>query len=179
MDKFDYNNIPFQPRKGLKAENNHRWRTRSLFYETCAPEDRGECLFSLEDDEMWCEEQDKWLPCAALIYIYSKSEYDAMRKICGSLKQWENLKSRPWFVPLYEQWKEEQNCVQRDIVREKLLEAVKDGKGQSVAAARQLCQIIDGKQSGRPAKKAKSSPVDQDYDRVVSLIKDGSGSSSE
>lgn len=172
---IDYNNIPPQPRKGIKGEINNKFYTRGLFYEQA--EDKDTALFALEDDEI--EHNGKTLPCAALIYIYSKSEYDAMRKICGNMKQWELLKTLPWFAPVYERWKEEQNCVQRDIVKDKLLSTIKAGNSQSVAAARQLIQMIDGKQSGRPEKKKSANPIEEDYQRVVALVRDSSGDSSE
>lgn len=174
--EIDYANLPYMSREGVQAEGNFKFLTRSLFLES-APDDKQHLsIWCLSEHEIWVPTEERWLPSAWMAYINAKSEYDALMKICGNIRQWEALKKCHWFAPYYEQWTEEQSCIQRDMVKTALIEGVESGGSGYTAAAKQVLQMIDGKQSGRPKKKKeddsqhKASKVQNDSERVAHLF---------
>jgi len=174
--EFDYAAFPHLTRDGFRTQGNFKIRTRSLFKEECPDGEEAEVMWTLSDQEYYCHIQKRWIPSACLVYIHADDEYDALRKIVGSSKQWDTLKETKWFPGYLELWQAEQSHMQRSTIKAQLLEGVISGGPGYVSAARTLLDMIDGKQSvGRPAKKKakkdENAPgrEDADYDRVVGI----------
>lgn len=173
---IDYANLPYLSREGIQSEGNNRFLTRTLFLESSPGDKQHMSLWCLSEHEIYVPTENRWVPSAWLAYINAESEYDALMKICGNIRQWEAIKLCTWFKPYYEQWVEEQECLQELEVRRALLEGIRSGKAGYTAAAKQLMQMIQGKKSGRPKKRAyqdrskKEDAVDKDAGRVAHLF---------
>lgn len=158
---IDYANLPHLPREGIQPAANYKYATRSLFLET-APEDK-------KPDAMWCLAEHevyaygKWYPSAWMAYIYATDEYDALRKICGNVRQWEHIKAmfvRVGRTGLLDAWQAEQAYRQRTILREKLTQGVISMAPGYTTAAKILLQLIDAPaKRGRPKKDKEEVPA--------------------
>lgn len=175
---IDYENLPYLPREGIQAAGNNKFATRSLFLETANPEHKADAPWCLSEHEIYAF--GRWYPSAWMAYIHATDEYDALRKICGNVRQWEAVKKMTQpkdFTVILENWKLEQAYMQKSKMRDTLYRhAVSGGKGFS-ASARLVLQMIDGqKPMGRPKKekpaadKETPSRVGEDHDRLVELF---------
>lgn len=173
--EFDYGSFPHLTRDGFRTSGNFKIRTRSLFREECPEGEEAEVMWTLSDQEYYCPVQKRWIPSACLVYIHADDEYDALRKIVGSSKQWDTLKETKWFPAYLEMWQAEQAHLQKSAIRAQLLDGVLSGGPGYVSAARTLLDMIDGKQAvGRPKRKKNESEKkedrsDDDYKRVVGI----------
>lgn len=172
--KFDYCNMPDLSRDGIKNEQG-KFLTIGVFYETCQPDSATACLWTLNEKEVFDERQGKLLPSAYLTYLGCRSEYEAARKIVGSLKQWEQLKKLKWFQEHLATWSYEQAERQKLVVKELMLAQVGEG---NVNAGKALLAQLEKEQKqpvGRPKKAVEpvnnNSDVDDDAERlgVVSI----------
>lgn len=160
---IDYANLPHLPREGIQSEGNFKYATRSLFLETAPTEEKEKlAVWCLSEHEVYAH--GRWYPSAWMAYIHAADEYDALRKICGNVKQWNEIKKMKApknMVELISMWAEEQAFMQRSSLREALLKtALERGQG-STAATKMALQMIDTPIRGRP-KKAESPPEDRD-----------------
>lgn len=165
-NQFDYENWPFSPAEGYRSGPN--FLTVSLFVEkhrgTEVPP-----LYSLAETET--TQDGVTYPCARSIYLASKGEHDAMRKLVGSFKQWQVLKELAWFRKEWEAWHAEWSMMQAQDAREMLKRhaGVKGG----AAAAKALWDDAKKLQQGRPKKGRTRSEnheaEDEDASRVISL----------
>jgi hypothetical protein len=175
---IDYANLPELSRDGIKAEGNNHFLTRSLFLETSlTPEDKARALWTLTEREVYA--YGRWYPSAWMAYIHAPDEYRALRRICGNVRQWGFVKAM--FVSLsrvniLEGWVNEQELLQKSIVREALQKTVVEGAGGAVAAAKLLLQMqgSEVKGPGRPRKpkpkeESKDEGVKADLGRVVNF----------
>lgn len=166
---IDYAKMPFQPRDGVQGKGKGKYLTKSLFLETSALEAKPDALWTLQEHEVFAF--GKWYPSAWMIYIHAVDEYDALRKICGNVKQWERIKSMREpknMEDVIGMWHTEWNYLQRTRIREQLEVAARvDG---SVTAMRTMLQLLDGpKPMGRPKKVKEKPPVeglDEDLARL-------------
>lgn len=157
---IDYANLPHLPREGIQAQGNFKYATRSLFMET-APDDRApDALWCISEHEIFA--YGKWYPSAWMVYIHATDEYDALRKICGNVKQWNHIVIflEKWRKGLLESWQQEQAFLQRSKLKETLTRGALSGDPGYTAAAKMLLTMIDGpRKRGRPSK-AKEPPAD-------------------
>ena len=181
--EFDYLNWPYKSHKGVVNAMN-RLMTQAIFYEPHfyknKPGREEHCLYTMADREVYVHEWDTWIPCARQIYVQSGSEYDAMRKLVGSSRQWELLKNCKWFVngifgyPGLTSWMEEQN-ERKASVAESIL--MKEAMAGNVTAAKLLFEKYASKRPvGRPTKERMDKEkdmgsVDDDFERVVSIVR--------
>lgn len=171
---FDYVNLPFLPRTGIQADGNQKFLTRSLFLETAKPDQEENALWCLSEHEVYAH--GRWYPSAWMAYIYSTDEYDALRKICGNVRQWDRIKQMTFpkvFALILEDWQAEQAYVQKASIRETLLKGALSGMPGYTTAAKMVLQMIDGKgKAGRPKKEKEPAQepakpgVDEDHRRL-------------
>lgn len=163
---YDYANWPFSPAEGYRVGANYL--TMSLFVEKHRGTD-AQPLYSLSETET--TENGVTYPCARSIYLASKGEHDAMRKLVGSFKQWQVLKELSWFRKEWEAWHAEWSMIQAQEARELLKQHASDKGGSSAAKA--LWDDAKKLQVGRPrksrAKADTSEAEDEDVSRVVAL----------
>lgn len=152
---IDYPNLPYLPREGIQTAGNNHYATRSLFIET-APTDevKAKALWTMAEHEVYA--YGRWFPSAWMVYIHAVDEYDALRKLCGNVRQWEHVKAMFPKVGrghILEAWEAEQRYLQRSRIRGALEKtAVVPGAPGQTAAAKQLLSMIDGPaKRGRPA----------------------------
>mgnify|MGYP000347871633 CR=1 FL=1 len=168
--ELEYAEWPYASPSGRRGNGNGLWLTNALFLER-ADQDKGyEPDFTLEDEAVWHEPSQTWLPSARMIYVHSKSEYDAMRKMVGNLGQWKQLKKLAWFRELLEAWQEEWYMRKENRARELMDMHALD----NAATAKALYEDAKrrGKGAGRPVKldkpKARSAQSDPEGDAVDS-----------
>lgn len=153
---FDYKGFPHLSREGLISEGNYKFMTLSLFLETCPKGREHEVRWCLSETEQWCPVTERWVPSAWMCFIFADNEYDAMRKIVGNVRQWEQLKVLKWFKEKYALWEEERQLMQRSIIQQSMLLNVQAGGAGSVSAAKMLMEQFSEapkKKPGRPSKK--------------------------
>ncbi len=169
----DYENLPYLPREGIQRANN-RFATASLFLETADSDKEDQALWCLSEHEIFAN--GKWYLSAQMVYIYATDEYDALRKICGNVRQWEYIKKMylqnkmgTFEEKMLPDWQLEQAYVQRSRLRATLFDAAKGERTGYTAAAKMLLQMIDAPMKGRPKKekKDKPDPKDDDGERVL------------
>jgi len=172
---IDYANLPHLPREGIQTAGNNAWSTRSLFLETALPQHETTALWCLSEHEVFAH--GRWYPSAWMAYIHATDEYDALRKICGNVKQWEHIKSflakhRPNHLDM---WQTEQAYIQRSKIKDRLLKEVMAGGSGYTSAARIVLQMLEGQgKPGRPKKekeKVKDSGVAEDAARILTFAK--------
>lgn len=148
---IDYLLVPDMPRTGVQSGGNNAYVTRSLFLETAPSDKEKDALWCMAEHEIWAH--GRWYPSAWKVYIYSTDEYEALRRICGNVKQWTYIKEMFEKVGrghILEAWEAEQGLIQKSILRRNLMTAAADGK---VGAAKMVMEMIDGKAKiGRPKK---------------------------
>lgn len=154
---FDYVNWPYMSTRGYVNHMNVYF-TQSLFLETYKYRKGAEDIipvYTMLDTERYWARDNIWLPSARLIYVMANSEYDAMRKLVGSARQWELLKSKEWFVrgasglDGQEKWQQEQDARKADEAERLLRNAAEKGDIQS---AKTLFSMYRKKPVGRPNK---------------------------
>lgn len=155
---IDYAALPHLPREGVQTPGNNRYMTRSLFIETASTEDqKANALWTMAEHEVWA--YGKWYPSAWMAYIHATDEYDALRKICGNVRQWECIKEmfeKVGRLHTLEAWQAEQTYLQRSRIRAALERtAIVPGAPGQTAAAKMLLALVDGPaKRGRPKKEA-------------------------
>lgn len=181
---FDYANLPYLAREGIQANGNGKFLTRSLFLETCDPENYPGVLWCLSEHEVFCPAEDRWIPSAWMTYIYATDEYDALRKICGNVRQWEAIKKMSLnsrdkkMEDVLNDWRMEQAYVQKQAIKDTLLRGAISGAPGYTAAAKMLLQLIDGPgRIGAPKKakdtkpqEAREAGADADEKRLLALV---------
>lgn len=162
---MDYANWPFSPPDGYKSSG--QLMTAGLFLETHRGQEHIRPLYSLGEADV--VEEGNTYPSARQIYIHSKGEHDAMRKLVGSFRQWTILKELDWFRSAWELWHAEWLMIQGQDAREWL----RLHSAQNVSAASTLFKDSKGMSVGRPKKdrtrKDDSKEHADDADRVVSI----------
>ena len=159
--EIDYRNLPHLPREGVQTAGNNAYATRSLFLETAKPDHEKQALWCLSEHEIFAH--GRWYPSAWMAFIYATDEYDALRKICGNVKQWELIKAflDKWRKGVYDSWVMEQGYVQKSCIRQTLLQGALSGDPGYTAAARMVLQMLDGPgKVGRPKKEDGEAPKD-------------------
>lgn len=180
---IDYRNLPYLSREGIQggASGKGKFLTKSLFLETCVEEKYPNVRWCLAEHEVYCPSIDKWIPSAWMAFIYATDEYDALRKICGNVRQWEAIKkmhfnTRP-MADVLNDWRMEQAYIQRAAIKDVLLQGALGGGPGYTAAAKMLLQLIDapakkgrpmkGKEDAAPSKEAAASA---DHERLAQLF---------
>lgn len=152
---IDYANLPYLPRCGITGDSESNFITRSLFLETAHPGYEDKAIWCLSEQEIYAN--GKWYPSAWMAYIYSIDEYDAIRKICGNVRQWHLIERMFKSVNkehILQGWRDEQAMVQRSRLRELLVSEAESGGKGTVTAVKALLPMIDvPKGRGRPVKK--------------------------
>lgn len=163
---IDHANWPFAPLEGYRAGG--QFVTVSLFVELHRGTENFKPMYTIAEDDI--EVDGVVYPSARRIYLASKGEHDAMRKLVGSFKQWSKLKELRWFDTEFQMWQDEWKMLQAEKARELL---VKHAEGQP-SAARALWDDAKKAAQGRPTKKrTKTDPTPDaadDAERVVSMI---------
>lgn len=175
MTPDDYRNFPEAPACGYKGENGCHL-TNALFVETSQTPNIPP-RFTLGDIPIK-REDGTLIPSARFVYVHSKGEHDALKKLVGSFAQWARLRELKWFSDLLRAWQCEwymkQECEARELLAMHAL-----GKTGSAAAKALFDEARKaGKGAGRPAgkKKAKNN-TNEDYElgedlaRVVAIRK--------
>ncbi|MDY0087128.1 MAG: hypothetical protein RBS78_01020 [Coriobacteriia bacterium] len=180
---IDYAALPYLPREGVQAAGNNQYLTRSLFLETASTkEQEALALWTMSEHEVFAN--GKWYPSAWMVYIHATDEYDALRKICGNVRQWEHIKAmfeKVGRAHILEAWEAEQRYLQKSRVRAALEKtAIVPGAPGQTAAAKMLLAMVEGKGRGpgRPkqekpnpeSEKAKSA-AEEAISRVVDFQK--------
>lgn len=176
---FDYPNMPYLAREGIQSKGNNKYATRALFLETAERDMKPQALWCLAEHEIFA--YGRWFPSAWMVYIYATDEYDALRKLCGNVRQWEHIKAMTQpkvFANHLEKWQAEQAYLQKAMIRKTLLDNAIAGAPGYTTAAKMLLSMVEGKNPvGRPKKvkpvKDETTDVEADYDRVVNLFGDG------
>lgn len=170
---IDYAKLPHLPREGIQTAGNNAWATRSLFLETAKPEHEQAAMWCLSEHEVLAH--GRWYPSAWMCFIHATDEYDALRKICGNVKQWEAIKSflEKYRIGMYDAWVAEQAYVQRSALRATLHTAALSLTPGYTAAAKMLLAMIDGPvKKGRPKKdepKVEDKGIEEDAGRVLTF----------
>jgi hypothetical protein len=185
---FDY--IRWEPPVDVRAPDNRR-KTQALFFETIqkTQHEKYPAVYTLKETEEWDWRHEKWLPSAKQIYIASDSEYEAAKKLVGSIEHWNMLLENDWFVEGFnpqdykpyawtslKQWRQEQEMRKIAIAQTVLMSQAMQG---DTNAAKFL--ILGPKKVGRPDKvtpemkeryeKEKEVNVKKDHERILSLVK--------
>lgn len=167
---IDYANLPYLPREGIQAAGNNQYLTRSLFIETANTEElKAKAMWTMAEHEVYA--YGRWFPSAWMAYIHATDEYDALRKICGNVRQWEHIKEMFATVKrlhTLEAWEAEQKYLQRSRIRNALEKtATVPGAPGQTAAAKQLLAMIDGpKKRGRPVEEK----VDPEKEKAAAAV---------
>lgn len=173
--QIDYPNLSFLPREGVQAEGNNHYITRGLFIET-APTEEGKkaALWTLAEHEVYA--YGRWYPSAWMAYIHAVDEYDAARKICGNLRQWEHILKmlsirRPHIL---DSWRTEQAYLQRSVLRQALMNTAVSGGPGAMGAVKTLLQVIDKPMNpvGRPSSKTKPKPEEKEKEMQSAVEED-------
>jgi hypothetical protein len=175
---FDYPNMPYLPREGFQSKGNNKYATRAMFLETAEEAMKPFAPWCLSEHEIFA--YGRWYPSAWMVYIHATDEYDALRKICGNVRQWERIKAMKApkdFSKVLADWHAEWAYLQKAGIRKTLLDNALAGAAGYTTAAKMLLAMIDGKNPvGRPKKeKVKvedAGDVDADHERVVQLFGD-------
>lgn len=141
---FDYTKWNNAPSKGIRGGNN-RFLLGALFYDQEWRDDLAQYVLGAEEYQT---PAGRWLPSAYQVVVYAVDEYDAMKRLVGSLEQWDRLKELEWFNTWLDRALREQQAMQRSIIRTALLTAAMVGENQ---AARTLMAM--DKEEGKVAKK--------------------------
>jgi hypothetical protein len=174
---YDYANMPFLPREGVQSKGNNKYATRSMFLETAREQDKPNAMWCLAEHEIYA--YDRWYPSAWMVYINAVDEYDALRKLCGNVRQWEHIKAMKLpkdFSRILENWTAEWAYLQKASIRKTLLDNCLAGAPGYTTGAKMLLAMLDGKNPvGRPKKEKPkvddTAGVDADHERVVTLFK--------
>lgn len=161
---IDYANLPHLAREGIQADGNYRYATRSLFLETAPEERKADAIWCLAEHEVYAN--GRWYPSAWMVYIEAVDEYDALRKLCGNVRQWEHIKAflEKWKPGLLDAWVAEQAYIQRSRLRARLERGAMSGMPGYTAAAKMLLSMIDGPvKRGRPAKAKEPEKNDKEH----------------
>lgn len=164
---FNYKEFPHLKREGILSEGNNKFMTLSLFLETCPKGKEKEVRWCLSESEQYCEVTERWIPSAWMCFIFADNEYDAMRKIVGNVRQWEQLKSLKWFKEKYALWEEERQMMQTSTIQQSLILTVQSGGAGSVSAAKMLMEQFttgEKKKVGRPTKQKTQSEEEKEQD---------------
>lgn len=176
---FNYVGMPHLPRSGFQIGQQCHYATKGLFLETATPEYVETAPWTLAEEAQFAH--NRWYPSAWMIYIYASDEYDALRKLCGSVKQWEkvssmymNGSSSTFEELMLRHWRTEQTQMQRLALKTTLTEGALSGKAGYTSAAKMLLQMIDAPARGRPKKdrskkKDDDAAVSADVSRVVAF----------
>lgn len=163
---IDYPNLPYLSREGIYTSNNN-YATRSLFLETAREDMKPDALWTLAETEVFAH--DRWFPSAWMAYIHATDEYDALRKICGNVRQWEHIKAmfeKTGRTHTLDAWVAEQVYLQKSKLRHTLTIGALSGGPGYTAAAKMLLAILDG-----PAKRGRpktEKPKDDEKEAAVS-----------
>lgn len=147
---FDYSELPTLPREGVKGDGNSRYLTLALFLETCPDGQEHYIKWCFADSEKISPITGKVYPSAWRAFVESRSEYDAMRKLVGSLDQWEHLKKQHWFLHNFRKWSSELDMKNRSEIKTALVETIRGGGGGAVTAAKMLLAEFPEDNSPRP-----------------------------
>lgn len=150
---FDYTDpteFPVLPREGLRGDGNSRFLTLALFLEFCPDGQEKYIKWTFADSEKISPITGQVYPSAWRVYVESRSEYDAMRKLVGSLDQWEHLKKQDWFLHNFRKWSAELDMKNRSEIKTALVETIRGGGGGAVTAAKMLLTEFPEDHSPRP-----------------------------
>lgn len=162
--EFDYATMPYLDREGIQGRGKSKFLTKSLFLETCAPEMYDSVLWCLSEHEVYCPDLNRWIPSAWMVYLHATDEYDALRKICGNVRQWEAIKGMTTnkgrkMTDVIADWHSEQALMQKQHIKDTLLRGAISGAPGYTAAAKMLLTLIDGPMKrGRPNKAKDTKP---------------------
>ena len=166
---YDYGNMPELSRDGIKNAQG-KFLTLGLFYETANSESNTPPLWTLGETEVYHEASKKWLPSAYMTYLACNSEYEAMRRIVGCVRQWEMLKKLAWFSEALGDWRYEQAEKQKAQAKQVLMDQIAEGNLQSAKA---LFALLDKEASpgpGRPKKKDDKKDEGEDINNDLARI---------
>lgn len=149
---FDYLDVEYRSSNGVRATN-HNFLLGALFYDQDWRADLAEYVLGTE--EYYVERAEKWLPSAYKIVMYATDEYDAMRKIVGSLEQWNRLKTLDWFAEWLDRALEEQRLYQENKIKEAMMTLAASGDKQAAKIVLGMAKPAS-KRVGRP--KGKKNP---------------------
>ncbi len=163
--EIDYAKMPYLPREGIQTAGNNHYATRSLFLETSDAENKPKARWVLSEHEVFA--YGFWVPSAWMVYLHADDEYDALRKICGNVRQWDCIKAMilpgrgPFSEVILPLWHQEQAMMQRSRIKNTLTTGALSGGPGYTAAAKMLLQMVDAPPKGRP-KKEKAAPKVED-----------------
>jgi hypothetical protein len=191
---YDYTKFKALPRTGLKSNDNSRWYTLSLFVETCPEGQEEHIRWCLSEHEQPHPKTGRIMPSAWQVYLHAGGEYNAMRILVGSAKQWEALKALKWFRRHWEEWELDLQMKHRSDTRQALISIVKAEQSGTVSAAKLLLEEFNtaikpekqkGKgKAGRPEnesatedakKEAEKGETLEDADRVIEFLQSRKG----
>lgn len=167
MAVFDYAGWKYQSARGIRGGNN-LFLMSALFVDKERRDDLA--LYTSHEEEF--EYRGKVWPSAYQIVIQAQDEYDAMRKLVGNQKQWDELKTLEWFSEWLDRALREQRSRQESAIRKVMLELAEDGDKQ---AAKIVLELAKAKRPvGRPKKaktnhKSPKGDVDGDSARILSF----------
>ena len=143
--------------KTLLKDDQGRWRTRSIFFETSEPGLREQYppLYTLKDEPHTI--YGVTYPSARQIYLEERdlTEYSAAMKLLGSWRHWKWLCSVQWFQEYIQEWRDELEVILRS---EAIRGIAKDASSESrtrITSAKWMAEkgwAKDDKR-GRPSKK--------------------------
>ena len=168
-----YENWPQRDRKAILTDGNNKYPTQGLFIETAT--NPNTAIYTLGPEPIFGE--GKTYHSAWMIYVHADDEYDALRKLVGTVKHWEILKRTSFFMPILEEWQKEQGYVQKSRMKKALLLTALAGGPGNVSAARTVLQMVEGSlgAKGRPAKqkdvRQDDGDVNADVERMRALGK--------
>lgn len=189
-DKPTFNYIQWKAPAEVRAVEGRR-KTQGLFLETIQTDQHKKypAVYTLCEKEQWDWRHECWLPSAKQIYILSDSEYEAAKKLVGSMEHWNRLIENDWFLEgfkegekdAYEwtslkQWRQEQEQRKIALAQTVLMSQAMQG---DTNAAKFL--ILGPKKVGRPDKitpemherrqREKDHAVGEDHSRLLKLVK--------
>lgn len=185
--EYDYKNWQ-ATEESVRSPVNNRRRTRALFRETMNTTQLKQYapVYTLCEQSVWEPYHGVWLPSAKQIYLHSVDEYDAARRMVGSVEHWNYLIKLDWFVEgtddhrwtSLSQWREEHQFIKESEALRRLWQKADEG---NVAAIKALLDHQRPIKRGRPSKNevegekkkaAKTkSEFDEDHSRVLNLVR--------
>lgn len=177
MDKFDYAEYkgftdPALDRKVLVGRNN-KLLTAALFLERSnqwadvTEQRRQEGKWDHEPIYTLSETEQEGLPSAYQIYMHSVDEYEAAKKLFGSIFHWQELCKKKWFMEYVVQWREHMALRDFSVAKGTTLREALSGDGP---AARHLLNFSNKVINPAPNKpKGKKEKEESDDAELESL----------
>lgn len=132
-----------------------KWITKALFYETTLPENRDYCVYTLKNEDMEVDGVTYWSLRKRFVECDDPTEYEFATRHLGGWQHWKVLSESETLKSHVEEWREERDVRLRSVGVKKLVDLAA-GEDSSFQAAKWLADKgwvdKDVSKRGRPSK---------------------------